>query len=162
MNQRPFEPVDLPRVVEIYTAAVRSLGAPYYSPEQLAAWAPANPDINRWRERLATVQTIVAESKGTLTGFTAFRPDGYIDLLFTHPSFARSGVATGLCRHVESALFGAGLTRIFTHASLAGRPFFDRQGFEVETEETVEIRGLHLRRFVMHKLLPQVRCDTPE
>jgi putative acetyltransferase len=153
MKQRPFEPADLPRLIEIYTAAVHSLGAPYYSPEQLAAWAPANPEVDRWRARFASVPTMVAESAGAIAGFISYRPDGYIDLLFTHPSFARSGVATGLYRDAEATLRNAGQTRLFTHASLAGQPFFARHGFQVESEETVEIRGLHLRRFRMYKQL---------
>jgi putative acetyltransferase len=153
MNVRPHESPDLPRVAEISTAAIHSLAAPFYSPEQLAAWAPANPDLQRWRQRLAELQTVVAEEDGVSAGFASWRSDGYLDLLFTHPRFARRGVATGLYLHIEDALRQAGVPRVFTHASLAARPFFDRHGFRVEAEELVECRGVYLRRFRMNKLL---------
>ena len=54
MNERPYESADLPRVIETYTASIRVLAAPYYTPEQIAAWAPIPPDAARWRERLLT------------------------------------------------------------------------------------------------------------
>jgi len=153
MNVRPYQSPDLPRVAEIYTTAIHSLAAPFYSPEQLAAWAPANPELQRWRQRLAEVQTIVAEEDGVPAGFASWKSDGYLDLLFTHPQFARRGVATRLYRHIENALRQDGVPRVFTHASLAARPFFERHGLRIEAEESVECQGVYLRRFGMYKLL---------
>lgn len=157
MNERPYESTDLPGVIEIFTASIRSLAAPYYSPEQIAAWAPVPPDVARWQERLARLHTIVAESAGALAGFASYTDDGYLDFLFTHPAFARRGVATSLYRRVEVALLGVGAPTVTTHASLAARPFFDRHGFQVDDEEWVECRGIYLRRFAMHKQLSNDR-----
>ena len=155
MNVRPYEPTDLPRVMETYTASIRSLAASYYSPEQIAAWAPIAPNAARWQERLSGLHIIVAESDGILAGFASYTDDGYLDHLFTHPEFARRGVATSLYQRVESALRAAGVPRVTTLASLAGRPFFDRHGFQLDSEENVECRGAYLRRFAMHKQFPK-------
>jgi putative acetyltransferase len=153
VNERLYEPGDLPRVVEVYTASIRSLAAPYYSPEQIAAWAPAVHDAAHWQQRLTRLHTIVAESDGVLAGFASYTDEGYLDFLFTHPAFARRGVATRLYQRVESALRALGICGVTTHASLAARPFFDRQGFQIDAEECVECRGVYLRRFAMHKQL---------
>jgi putative acetyltransferase len=150
---RPYEPADLPGVIEIYTTSIRSLAASYYSPEQIAAWAPLSADPVRWRKRLAPLHIILAEIDGVLAGFASYTDAAYLDHLFTHPCFARRGVATGLYQYVEQALRVAGATKVTTLASLAGRPFFDRQGFKVDREENVECRGAYLRRFAMHKTL---------
>jgi putative acetyltransferase len=139
--------------MEIYTASIRTLAAPYYSPEQLAAWAPVPPNSERWQERLSRLHTIVAESDGVLAGFASYTHEGYLDFLFTHPGFARRGVATSLYQCVESALRAVNAPKITTHVSLAARPFFDRHGFQVDAEENVECRGAFLRRFAMHKRL---------
>ncbi len=139
--------------MEIYTASIRSLAAPCYSPEQIVAWAPVPPDVARWQERLSRLHTIVAESDGVLAGFASYTDDGYLDFLFTHPTFARRGVATSLYQRVEAALRAISAPRVTTHASLAARPFFDRHGFQLEAEECVECRGAYLRRFAMHKQL---------
>lgn len=151
MNERLYESTDLPNVMETYTASIRSLAAPYYTPAQLAAWAPIPPDAAHWQERLARLHTIVAESDGSIAGFTSYTFEGYLDFLFTHPMFARCGVASRLYQRVESALRAAGTLRVTAHVSLAARAFFDRHGFQLDAEECVECRGVHLRRFAMHK-----------
>lgn len=153
MNERPYESRDLPRVIETYTASIHSLGSQFYSPEQLAAWAPLDQDEARWRDRLAALRTIVVEGDGLIAGFASYTDDGYLDFIFTHPKFARRGIATRLYQRVESALIAAGVSTITAHVSLAARAFFDRHGFQVDAEETVECRGTYLRRFAMHKSL---------
>src|SRR5580700_11058765 len=108
----------------VYFASIHSLAAPFYSVEELAAWAPRNTDGGRWQQRLATVQTDVAEQSGVLGGFVSYESGGHIDLLFTHPDFARRGVATRLYRGAEVILQSSGVARVFTEASLVARPFF--------------------------------------
>jgi putative acetyltransferase len=155
VNVRPYESKDLPGVIETYSASIRSLAASYYSPVELAAWAPIPADVARWQERLARLHTIVAEWDGAIAGFASYTLEGYLDFLFTHPGFVRRGVATRLYLRVESALLAAGVTRITTHASLAARAFFDHHGFVLDGEESVACRGVQLRRFAMHKPLCQ-------
>jgi putative acetyltransferase len=158
MNERQYEPGDLSRVMETYTASVRSLAAPYYSAEQIAAWAPIPPDEARWRERLAALHTIVIEADGLVAGFASYTHAGYLDFLFTHPAFARRGIASRLYHRVESELIALGAPTVTTLASLAGRPFFERHRFQLDSEESVECRGVYLRRFAMHKPLIQHRA----
>ena len=135
----------------MYGASVHSLAAPFYTAEQLAAWAPHAPDVGRWQQRLAPLHTVVAEHDGVIAGFASYELDGHLDFLYTHPAFARQGVATRLYRHVESALRAAAVSRVFTEASLAARPFFERCGFQVDVDELAECRGAQLRRYAMHK-----------
>src|SRR5437016_434698 len=104
MNERPYESADLPSVIETYTASIRVLAAPYYTSEQIAAWAPIPPDAARWEERLAHLHTIVTESDGVLAGFASYALDGYLDFLFTHPAFVRHGVASNLYHRDDSVL----------------------------------------------------------
>src|SRR6476659_8655368 len=89
MKERPYESADLPSVIEPYTASIRVLAAPYYTPEQIAAWAPIPPDAARWQERLAHLHTIVAESDGLLAGF-AFLHARRLPRLSLHSSSVRS------------------------------------------------------------------------
>ncbi|PYL87754.1 MAG: hypothetical protein DMF17_01430, partial [Verrucomicrobia bacterium] len=161
VKERPFEATDLPSVMEIYTTSIHSLAAPYYSPDQIAAWAPVPPDAARWQERLSKLHTIVAERDGVLAGFVSYTNEGYLDFVFTHPTFARRGVATGLYHCAESAMRALGVPRVTTHASLAARPFFDRHGFQLDAEDCVECRGAYLLRFAMHKQLGNERNAEP-
>ena len=112
MNIRPCESNDLQRLADIYRASIRSLAATYYSADQIAAWAPLTHDAARWEERLAPLHTVVAESDGILAGFASYTHTGYLDFLFTHPSYARCGVASRLYQHVESALLAVGVPSV--------------------------------------------------
>jgi putative acetyltransferase len=154
MNDRLYKPSDLEQVIAVYFASIHSLAAPFYTADQLEAWAPQKMDAGKWQQRLASVQTFVADHDSVVAGFASYESNGHLDLLFTHPSFARQGVATRLYRCVESAMLAAGIAKVFTEASLAARPFFEQCGFKVDHEEIVECRGARLRRFAMHKQIP--------
>jgi putative acetyltransferase len=153
MIVRSYKPSDLERVITVYREAIHSLAAPHYTAAQLAAWAPQKMDAEKWRQRLATIHVLAAEGDGIVAGFLSYEQNGHIDLLFTHPAFARQGVATLLYREAEAALRAAGVLKVFTEASLAARPFFERHGFRVDAEEFAECRGEQLRRFRMSKSL---------
>ena len=151
MNIRSFGLADLEQVIAVHGVSVHTLAAPFYTAEQLTAWAPQNPDVGLWRHRLASFHTIVAEHDGVVAGFVSYDLNGHLDLLYTHPAFARQGVATSLYRRVESALCAAGVSRVFTEASLAAQRFFEHCGFQTDVEELVDCGGVQLRRYVMHK-----------
>ena len=155
MNERPYQPADLLLVAEVFGASIRSLAAPYYTAEQLSAWAgPSIPDVAGWQQRLARLHTNVAEHDDILAGFASYEDHGHLDFLFTHPDFARRGVATRLFQRIESVFLSSGIRRIFTEASLVARPFFEHHGFQVDAEEVIECRGVQLCRFAMHKQIP--------
>jgi putative acetyltransferase len=151
MKVRPYSSPDLDQVMSVYHDAVHVLAAPFYSQPQLAAWAPADSNPDRWRERLSRVQTIVMDADGIIAGFASYEMSGHLDLLFTRPEFARRGVARQLYAATERALTEADTGKVFTEASLAARAFFESQGFKVLQEETVDCCGVELKRYAMDK-----------
>lgn len=151
MNLRSFQPRDLEQIIGVYQAAIHTLAAPFYTVDELSAWAPRYMDADKWRQRLATVRVIVAEEDGIVAGFLTYDLTGHIDMLFTNPRFARRGVATRLYSDAETELRKVPVSTVFTEASLAARPFFERQEFQVDAEEFSECRGQKLRRFRMSK-----------
>ncbi len=140
---------DIPLLADLFTASVHGLAAGSYDKAQLDAWAPVPPDLEQWRARLASLETLVAEREGYPAGFIAFRNDGYIALLYTAPAHARSGVATALYGEAVSLLRGRGVRTLFTEASIEAQPFFERMGFRLVEEQRVERNGVRLIRFLM-------------
>ena len=153
MDIRPFSAEDLAALVALFTASVHELAAPYYTPQQLDAWAPRPPNLAAWRERLQSLETVVATHGGALTGFISYEPNGHIDLLYTSPAYARRGVASLLYRCVEGTLASLGAVEIFTEASLAARPFFEHFGFVVAEEDVVLLRDQSFSRYAMRKAI---------
>jgi putative acetyltransferase len=150
---RPYQESDLAAVVEAFTRSVHELGHGHYDSAQLAAWAPSNPDLDRWRLHFRSIETLVAEEGGRVAGFIGHGPVGHVDVLYVHPSFARRGIATRLLDAVERLAIQAGERRLHTESSLAARAFFEACGFVVVEEEVVQTRGQPLLRFRMTKEL---------
>ena len=148
---RRYLPSDLDAVIAIYQSAIREVSARDYSPAQIAAWSHADRDD--WAPHRLSRPAWIAEMDGFPAGFTDLEDDGHLDMMFVHARFQGRGVATALLRQVEAAALEAGLSRVFTEASITARPFFLSRGFELIAEQTVECEGQWLTNFRMHKRL---------
>ncbi|SFR37981.1 putative acetyltransferase [Marinobacter gudaonensis] len=155
LSLRPATETDLPSIVSLFTDSVHQLAARSYTPEQRAAWAPEVPDEEQWRSRLTRVETLIAESDGTMAGFISFTAGGHIEFLFTAPAFSRRGVASLLYEAAVERLLAKGVRTLTTDASLEARPFFESRGFSVVEAQTVERDGVQLQRFAMARCLSQ-------
>jgi putative acetyltransferase len=150
---RGYRPEDLDGLIAIFTRAVRETASRDYTLEQVRAWALDAPDRDAWAARRASRPTFIAEIDGAMAGFSDLEPDGHIDMMFVSPDHGGRGVATILLAHIEAQARAAGLTRLFTEASLTARPFFARRGFAVIAEQQVVLRGEVLPNFRMEKHL---------
>jgi len=149
MAIRPYRDQDLAAVAALFTASVHQLAASKYGQREREVWAPEPPDLEHWRQRLAPLEILVAESEGILDGFCAFEEDGHIDFLYTAPHAVRQGIATALFQEAERRLQVMGVDSLYTEASLVARPFFEKQGFRMRRMEWVTREGVGLRRFRM-------------
>lgn len=153
---RPARADDYAALRDVYVAAVRGLAIQRYSAAQCEAWAAQVLGNADWAARLAALKVLIAETAGDdrrIAGFLAYADDGHIDLLFTAPDCARSGVASLLYAQAEAALRTCGATRLYTEASRLAQPFFAKQGFRIDAEESVMRNGEALQRFAMSKQL---------
>lgn len=150
---RRYKLGDVHSLIEIYQQAIHVLAAPFYNQAQLDAWAPAVMDSAKWHERVSSQQTFIADCDERAAAFIAWNWTGHIDFIFTHPVFARRGLATALYAAAEEALRQQGVRRLFAEVSLAARPFFGSCGFVAEREREVDCRDQLLRQFIMSKTL---------
>jgi len=56
--------------------------------------------------------------------------------------------------HVLSVWQFQGVKRYYSEVSITARPFYEHFGFNVVTEQQVEMRGQNLTNFVMEKFSP--------
>ncbi|MBY5935767.1 GNAT family N-acetyltransferase [Marinobacter nauticus] len=150
---RKYRIQDLSPVVRLFTDSVHELTAGAYDETQRYAWASRTPHLDTWRERLESLETLVAEEGSDLAGFISYEKDGTIDLVFTAPNYARRGIASALYHEAEQQLKDLGVTELKTEASVVARPFFERHGFEVVDEQRVTVRGAQFLRYLMRKKL---------
>jgi putative acetyltransferase len=153
MTIRPCLPGDFEPIIDLFTETVRNINCLDYSPEQVAAWAPRPPDPAYWRKRLEGLTLWVAESDRQIVGFGSLGAEGHVDMLYVGYRFQRRGVARMLYQQVEAEARRNGVRRLFTEASISARQFFERMGFKILKEQTVELRGVAFTNFAMEKII---------
>ena len=69
MTLRPYREEDLKEILSLFYRSVHELAAEDYTPAQLDAWAPSDPDEEGWRRSLAAHYALVAEEDGRIVAF---------------------------------------------------------------------------------------------
>ena len=146
---RRYDPKDGPETALLFYRTVHTVNARDYTAEQLQAWAPEVPALEKWNRSLREHVAFVAVEEGALAGFGDIDPQtGYLDRLYVHCAMQGRGIGSALCDRLEAA---AQTETIVTHASLTARAFFANRGYQVLREQRVERRGILLKNFVMMK-----------
>jgi putative acetyltransferase len=148
---RRYTSNDLDEVISVFQGAVRKVASRDYDEAQIDAWAQV--ERSGWSLARGSKPTWVAENGSAVIGFSDLEPDGHLDMMFVHPGYQGIGVATALLETVQAAALDLNLAKIFTEASITGRPFFERRGFVVIDPQRVEKRGQTFRTYKMTKLL---------
>jgi len=154
MFLRAYRHDDKRSLQRLFFDTVHSVNARDYTPEQLDAWAPAEPDRDSWT-RLDQQICFVVECQKALVGFIGLTPDGLIDFLFVHKDFQGKGIASALLKQVERLARKRGITFLSTESSITARHFFEKNGFSVSSENKKTVRGVEFLNYKMEKPLPQ-------
>jgi len=150
---RPLHPNDLPQVAEVYRDAVISQATALYSPAQVRAWAAhGGADHGPFREPLLRGFGLVSCDRAggrEVEAFGLLDPPDRLALLYCRGRSARQGRATALLRALEAHAQSQGYRRLRTEASQLSRPLLERQGWQVEAEETAFYAGVAFQRWRM-------------
>jgi ribosomal protein S18 acetylase RimI-like enzyme len=150
---RNFAAGDAAPVMRLFHDTVHAINSRDYSPEQIAAWAPDDMDETGWREFLLSKPTYIADLDGEIVGFGQLESTGYIDCFYCHHRHQRQGIGALLMDHIERIARQARTARLSAAVSITARPFFERHGFRVVSEQTVAPDGMPMRNFIMEKML---------
>ncbi|WP_255989609.1 GNAT family N-acetyltransferase [Chitinolyticbacter albus] len=138
---------------QVLHASVHGLASRDYTPEQCAAWAPADYDTTAWAQRLAGLTTWVAERNGMVAGFASLRDDGYVDFLYVAPAHAGCGVGSALMRAVLERAKEQGCPVLWSDVSETARPCFSHHGFTVQARQQLVREGVALHNYRMRHAL---------
>ena len=155
VSLRPFLPADSKRCAAIFRASVEGLAIEDYSAEQCAAWA-ARADDPEFPKRLAGALTLMALIGGEPVGFASLKGADAIDMLYVDPDFARRGVATALLEALALLAAARGAKTLTSEVSDTARSLFERQGFQAQRRNLVQLDDEWLANTTMTKrLAPQ-------
>lgn len=147
MQLRRYKQSDCRELAELFYNTVHTVNAADYNNEQLNAWATGRVDLEAWNKSLQEHYSIVAVDKGIIVGFGDIDQTGYLDRLYVHADYQGRGIATAICNKLEQSVSG----KIVTHASVTAKPFFEKRGYKVIKEQSVERQGVFLTNYVMEK-----------
>ncbi len=148
MRIRPYCPDDCPKLIHLFKDTIHRVNAKDYTPEQIAVWADAPIDLNKWNERFEHSHTLVAVIDNEIAGFANMEESGYLDCLYVHADHQRKGIASTLCDALEASCQASAF---ITEASITASSFFLKRGYDILKKQTVVRSGIELTNFVMCK-----------
>jgi putative acetyltransferase len=162
VSLRPYLVADAERCAAIFRASVEELASEDYSADQCAAWAALADDSAAFAKRLAGALTLMALFDGEPAGFASLEGAETIDMLYVDPGFARRGVATALIDALVRLAAARGAKTLASEVSDTARPLFERQGFQAQRRNLVQLDDEWLANTTMTKrLAPQGDANEP-
>lgn len=146
MYLRKYKSSDCKCLTELFYDTVHTVNAKDYTKEQLDAWAPYKVDLIEWDKSLSEHYSIVAVQDDIVVGFGDIDKSGYLDRLYVHKNYQRQGIATAVCNELEDAVNSF---EIFTYASVTAKPFFEKRGYKIVSEQRVVRNGVYLTNYKM-------------
>lgn len=136
---RPYAEQDVEALIEVWRAASQ-IATPFLSADFLVQEADNIRNLY-----LPNAETWVIDSEDTLAGFIALIGDE-VGAIFVHPDYQGQSLGRALMDHavtLRNSLF----LDVFKENTV-GRRFYDRYGFQYESEHTHEETGHQLLRLV--------------
>lgn len=143
---------DIPEIKQLFRETILNINTKDYTLQQAECWAGRGENDNIWAERIKTQYFVVAEKGNQIAGFAALMQDSYLNSLFVHKDYQRCGIASLLLRHIESYSLSNDISVVTADVSITARPFFERKGYNIIKEQTVDI-GVKMTNYKMVKTL---------
>lgn len=149
---RAFAEGDEAALFDVFRTAVHLVACEDYATDQLDAWAPADHDVDHWRQRMRELKPVVAERDGRIVGYADLQAGGAIEHFFVSGLHPRQGIGTRLMEHLLSLAAERNTVDLSADVSLTARPFFARFGFVVTEQRAPRRRGV---------VIPNTRMRRP-
>lgn len=153
LKLRPFRREDAATCLALFRDCVHRINSRDYTPDQIEAWASPTIDLETWRARFDDRFAYVATEDGCIVGFTDMTRGGYVDRLFVSADHQGRGIARRLVERILNDAIDHSIQEITTDASITAKPFFQRMGFSVVREQSVESRGVLLMNYRMRQII---------
>jgi len=155
---RLYTSADLESVVRLFTQTVHVVSSSYYSPEEVLAWAPSQPDIASWDFFLNNQYTLVMESDAGISGFGCLSADGStVELLYTHHAHQSEGIGSALLDALEKKSEQQGNNEIRLTTSATAWTFYQKRGYRYHHSEKKTYGTMAFDCQVLCKTLPVFR-----
>lgn len=152
ISVRNYRPEDVEALANIFFNTIHRINIEHYTEEQVDVWAPRSSlETEGWAKKFSRTNPIIALAGDKIVGFAEFEPNGHIDCFYCHHEWIGKGVGSALMSEILTRAKSSNIDRIFSEVSITARPFFEKQGFAVLTEQKVVRNGIELTNFKMER-----------
>ncbi|MGG7436541.1 GNAT family N-acetyltransferase [Chryseobacterium arthrosphaerae] len=144
---------DLPAMQQLFADTIQVICKNDYNDLQRNAWSAGADNEERWMNVIKGQYVLIAEAENQLVGFSTLDQETYIDLLFVHKDHQHQGIASLLYAKMEEEALRHGQKQLTADVSKTARPFFEKSGFRILKEQTVNVKGIDLINYKMIKNL---------
>lgn len=138
---------DAPAIHHLHTRSVQTLCRSHYTPVQIAGWIGRRQPAG-YLPAIEREEMFVAEIAGTLAGF-GHAVAGEVVALFVDPAWTGRGVGRQLLTHALALAQGDEERPVLLEATLNARPFYERCGFQMVEQKTIQRGQTELAVVVM-------------
>jgi GNAT superfamily N-acetyltransferase len=139
---RAGEPRDAAEIQALHRRAILAVPDGAYRREEIESWAAEQP-LARYLSAMTDggEQFLVGTAEGgALAAFCCFKGDE-VRGLYVDPAWVGQGLGRKLLAGAERIMRLRGVPEVWLWASLNARRFYERQGYAVVAEGTLETRG---------------------
>lgn len=149
----PYQETYAREIADLFHASVHAIDPLIYTFEEQEAWAPTPSNYDTWAHKLLRTKPFVAMIDDKIVGFIELEEDGHIDCAYTHPDYQKYGIMSALYYHIENIAKQKGMDRLYVEASILIKPFFEKRGFAILSENKVVRNKTTLINYSMQKHL---------
>ena len=142
---------DLDQIMKLYHETVIEINSKDYDEEQIRVWSDVSDGNHNFPRKITEQNFYVAEFENKITGFGSVTDDGYLDYMYVHKDFQRKGVAKKILFEIEKKANELNIAKITSHVSITARGFFEKHGYEKESDHIDKHKGVEFINFVMVK-----------
>lgn len=143
----------LPQMMELFYNTVHEVADKDYNQQQLNRWAPLQPDVVAWTQRLNNNLCKVAILDDVVVGFAELTSEGHVDTMYVHKDHQREGVAGILLNALMQVAAARKYNMLTTEASITAKPFFEKFNFKVTRVKKKLYNG---KEFINYEMIKEL------
>ena len=151
MKFREYQSFDLKELCELFYETITIINKYDYNDEQIRVWSNRRNVLLKQDNFFNSLYTIVAIENNKIVGYGNIDKNGYLDHLYVHKNYQRRHIATLLCDKLEN--YNKEIKELTVHSSITAKPFFEKRGYKVVKEQTVELDGVNINNYLMKKVI---------
>lgn len=148
---RHFCEGDEAALFQVFSSAIREIASRDYTPAQVEAWAPKDPDWTAWNTRIRNIEPFVALLDDQIVGYADVQASGYIDHFFVSGFHSGKGIGQRLMDRLVQEATDHKYDELTSHVSKTAEAFFIRNGFEIVERRHSISRGVELPNALMRR-----------